>query len=301
MKALLIPGQGKICTDLLLCDFPEKQRWFAKIEERLRHKLIPENALRHDVYSGLILGHAFASHDRFETLGGKVAAVAGYSVGQYAALGIAGVLDKDTCLDLALARARLMRRYSSEQMGMLGVMGLKQSLVVSLINRVAEGVVQTDHDFIAITNYNSEYNVTIGGSHSLLARFTEAARAAGAAKIERLDTQGAWHSRMLAPASDSLRRLVASLRFQAPSLDYVDNVTGKIERNPGTIAENLITHLTSAVRWDLCIDTLANMGTRLFLECGAGGQLCRFLFFSHRDLVCQPMSKAGEISECAAL
>jgi len=301
MKALITPGQGKIPQEILEHEFEERQHWRMVAESFLGKKITSENVTEHDVNSALIVANAFAVYCRYCSQGGEVDMVAGYSVGQYAALAMAGVLEPEVVLEIAVERARIMRRHTVPDMRMLGITGLNRQKIDLLISEITSGIDQSDDRFLEVTNCNNGMNFTVAGNLYLLELLAPKLELSGAMHIELLDTEGAWHSRMLQPALHEFTVLVDRHSFMPPQLLFVDNVTGKIERDPGSIKKNLINHMVSPVRWEDSVRSMIASGAKVFLECGAGKQLAKIHFFIDRSKPCQSLNSIEEISRCAAL
>lgn len=301
MKALITPGQGKILPEMLSYDFEEKQHWRKVAESFLGKYITADNMAEHDVNSAVIVANAIAIYYQYRSLGGDVGMVAGYSVGQYAALAMAGVLKPESAIEIAVERARIMCRYTRPDMHMLGITGISLEKLRKIMAEITDGFVQTNFRFLSISNFNNMMNFTVSGNIDLLNLLTLRLESAGAKQAELLDTEGAWHSSMLQPAVKEFAELLSRFRFTAPTIIFVDNVSGKAEADPSIIKQNLIAHLTSPVRWEECTHSLIASGAHVFLECGAGKQLAKISFFIDRSKSCMSLNTKEEISECAAL
>jgi len=300
MRALLVPGLGPVPEDFLRREYAEQRHWHQVAETLLGKPVRADTLADHDVHSAVIVANALAACERYRALGGEIHGVAGYSVGQYAALALAGAITPEVALRLAVARARLMQAHARPGMGMLGVTGLSQAAVETLIAETTQGIEPSDARFLAVTNYNNARNITVGGSHDLLERFAEGALAAGAMQARLIVTEGAWHSRMLNPALAEFNSLVESVAIRAPVLPFADNATGRVESAPERLRRNLLAHLVSPVRWEASVRSLIAAGADSFLECGAGNLLTKFLFFIDRDKPCRPLHRLEDIRQCAA-
>jgi len=301
MKALITPGQGEISSDLLTVDYEEKRKWRSVAESLLGKNITAENLTEHDVNSAVIVANALACFHRYRSIGGDTGMVAGYSVGQYAALAMAGIIGPETALTIAIERARIMRRHTLPDMRMMGVTGLPRETIYSLIAELTDGIEQTDCRFIEISNFNNSMNFTVAGNLDLLNNLASKLERAGAMKAELLDTEGAWHSRMLKPALGEFTSLINGYSFLPPEIPFADNVTGEIESDPDIIRKNLVDHMVSPVRWEELTRSLIAAGADMFLECGAGKLLTKILFFIDRRKPCIPLSSLEEIGRCAAL
>ena len=77
----------------------------------------------------------------------------------------------------------------------------------------------------------------------------------------------------MAPAADRLSELIESTHFEAPLCPVYQNVTAQAETSPERIKANLLTQLTSPVRWTQSIKSMLADGAREFIEFGPGNVL----------------------------
>ena len=189
-----------------------------------------------------------------------VAAVAGYSVGQYIALHFAEVFDAETLAQLVLARCKAMNQVATAQNGgMMAVLGLAGKVVLKLV---------AEHsDEVYLANDNAVGNLTLAGDRQQLRTLATQLQQAGAYKVQALTTSGAWHCPMMAAALPELGAILAKTPFQSPSLPVIDNVTGEaFDANPEQIKQQLLTHLQASVLWKKSVKTLAAMGVDKAIE-----------------------------------
>ena len=73
---------------------------------------------------------------------------------------------------------------------------------------------------------------------------------------------------LMAPVAQEFSQLLAAVTFAPPTCTFIDNVTGKEERDPENIRAKLIDQLTSPVLWTDAVDTAWSVGGRIFIECG---------------------------------
>ncbi len=192
--------------------------------------------------------------------------VAGHSVGEYAALVAAGVLDLAAALRLVARRAALMAA-ADDAGGMAAVIGLSRDAVervVASVSRPTELVVAND---------NAPGQVVIGGTAAGVEAASERARQLGVRRVIPLNVGGAFHTPLFAEAKAALEPVLAETRFATPTAPVVSNVDGEPHTEPGEWPSQLADHLVSPVRWRQSLLTLARLGADSLVEVGPGNVL----------------------------
>jgi [acyl-carrier-protein] S-malonyltransferase len=204
--------------------------------------------------------------DAAERLGLEPAACAGHSLGEYTALVATGSLSYEDGLELVAERGAAMAEAAEHNPGtMVAVLGLDDSEVELACLR-AEGEVW-------IANYNAPGQVVIAGEHDSLERAAELARTAGAKRIVPFPVGGAFHTPLMAPARDRLRKAIAVATFFESEPAVVANVDAKAHAGGEDWPGLLSAQLCAPVRWRQSLETLFSSGTRTFVELGPGGVL----------------------------
>jgi [acyl-carrier-protein] S-malonyltransferase len=194
------------------------------------------------------------------------AVVAGHSVGEYAALVAAGVLDLPAALRLVSRRAELMAEADGEG-GMSAVLGLDRETVDEVVGSVAR---PTE---LVVANDNAPGQVVISGTSEALMAAEEPMRAAGAKRIVRLPVSGAFHSPLMAGVADALAEAFEAETWHQPRVAVMSNVTGEPESDPARIRALLAEQVRSPVEWVRCVERMAADGVDTMIECGAGSAL----------------------------
>jgi [acyl-carrier-protein] S-malonyltransferase len=198
-------------------------------------------------------------------VGGRVAAVAGHSLGEYAALVAAGVLGADDAIRLVDVRGRAMLEACRSTEGtMAAVIGLPAFAVEELIAGLPGEVV-------TLANQNSPTQVVVAGATASVARLGERATEAGAMKVVPLKVDGAFHSPLMASARPPLEGALRRTVFRAARVPVVSNVDAW-PHDRGEVWPGLLSaQLTAPVRWADSLRTLtADLGVDLLLEVGPG-------------------------------
>jgi [acyl-carrier-protein] S-malonyltransferase len=189
-------------------------------------------------------------------------AVCGHSIGELPALAIAGVLTDDDAITLAATRGRAMAAATRiAPTGMAAVLGGDADAVRSAAECLG----------LEIATINVAGQVVLGGPLAALEALA-AAPPAGA-RVRRLDVAGAFHTSAMAPARGDFDSAVAALSPAPPHTTVVANRDGAVVTGGRDALDRLGAQLTSAVRFDLCLQTLAGLGVHGVVELAPGGTL----------------------------
>ena len=189
--------------------------------------------------------------------------VAGHSLGEFSALVAANVLSLEDGLHLVYRRALAMQKAGETSEGtMAAILGLPDGTVENICAGIDEIVIPA--------NYNCPGQVVISGSLKGVDEACELLLAAGAKRALKLNVSGAFHSPLMEPAREELKKAINSVSFQTPDFPVYQNVSTQGETNPERIKDNLIAQLTSPVRWAQSIQNMIVAGTDDFTELGPG-------------------------------
>ncbi len=171
-------------------------------------------------------------------------ACAGFSLGEYPSLAIAGVITEADAIRLTLERGKIMQEVCSKIFGagMAAVLGLSPEQVESVIASLAlEGLYGA--------NFNSPLQTVVSGTADALDRCEEAFKAAGARRIVRLKVAGPFHSPLMAAAAEKFAAALAGFTFADPSIPLFSNVTGTRVSSGEEARSCAISHISNPVRW----------------------------------------------------
>jgi [acyl-carrier-protein] S-malonyltransferase len=199
------------------------------------------------------------------SLGVVPMAVAGHSLGELAALAVAGVYSVETGLELVVERSRLMADCAAETPGgMSAVLGLNTSSVASVCATI-EGV--------WIANDNAPGQVVVSGTRDGVAAATESLLSAGARKVVALTVAGAFHTPLMDAAAEGFRRILHRTEFQDASVAVYSDTAPSAEVSGDVLRERLAGQISGPVRWSAIMEALVDDGCGTVLECGPGGVL----------------------------
>ncbi len=186
--------------------------------------------------------------------------VIGHSLGEYAALVAAGVLTFAEALEVVSARGREMSRLKVEDPGCMAA-------ISAPLERVEEVIAAID-DYVVIANINSPVQCVLGGTtkaiDAAIARFV-----ADGFQAVKIPVSHAFHTRIVAPASEPLRKVIERMDLRPPRLPIVANVTGDLyPSDREEILDLLASQVASPVQFVKGMQTLYAEGARIFIECG---------------------------------
>jgi [acyl-carrier-protein] S-malonyltransferase len=197
--------------------------------------------------------------------GAEPAVVAGHSLGEYTALTAAGAISLAEAVKLVRFRAQAMQdAVPVGQGGMAAILGLTDDQVRDACAEAAAGEV------VEPVNFNAPSQVVIAGHASAVARACGVAKRLGAKRALQLPVSAPFHSSLLRPASDRLRKYLADVRLNAPAIPLLNNVDVAVENEPGRIVDALARQAASPVRWVETIQRMTADGVTHVVECGPG-------------------------------
>lgn len=205
--------------------------------------------------------------------GVKPSAVAGFSVGEYAALWAAGVLSTEDLFKTVVLRGSWMEKVSRESDGPEGPSGM--SAVLGLPFEEAQPIVAgLEADRVYIANHNSPTQIVLAGTAAGLTKAEEALEKAGAMKVVRLKVSGPFHSPLLANARSGFEKDIEGIEFKNPTIPVISNVSGKPLASAAQAKEYAGVQIVSTVKWVDCMAQVLALGATRVMEAGPGKVLC---------------------------
>jgi [acyl-carrier-protein] S-malonyltransferase len=187
--------------------------------------------------------------------------VAGHSLGEYTALAAAGVLDFATTVYLARERGRLMHQAGQlTPGGMAAIIGLDGAPLAEVCRQSGA----------RIANINCPGQIVISGAKGNLAQAVEMVKESGAHRAIPLQVSGAFHTPLMQPAVDGMAEVMASLKFNNPTIPIIGNTTAQPLTTAGAVKEELLNQLCNCVQWQRSIEYMVNDGVSNFIEIGPG-------------------------------
>lgn len=196
-----------------------------------------------------------------------VVAVAGHSVGEYAACVAAGALRPADAMRLVLERGRAMAAMREGTMSAL--LGLDPDTAEEAC---AEASAATG-DVVVVANLNAPGQVVISGTVAGVEAAERAAQSRGLRRAMRLNVSGAFHSPLMAAAGDRLAAALSATELSAATVPIVANVDAEPVTEPEAIRDHLRRQLTAPVRWIDCVTRMRGLGATTLAEVGPGAVL----------------------------
>jgi [acyl-carrier-protein] S-malonyltransferase len=272
---IVAPGQGAQTPGFLspwLEDpvFASRFRWLSTVAgidlahygteadaETIRDTQIAQPLL---VATGLIAALELFPHpaDAFSQIG----AVAGHSVGELAAAAGARAITAEQAMVLVRERGKAMAEAAkTAATGMTAVLGGDRDEVLAAIE--AQGLVAA--------NNNGPGQLVAAGTMEQLAAFADHPPAK--ARLVPLSVAGAFHTEHMAPAVGHLATLAKSVSTHDPRTPFISNRDGQVVQDGREIMKRIVGQIAQPVRWDLCMETMADLGVTAILEMPPAGTL----------------------------
>ncbi len=250
----MTPLLGKPLTEFIFID-GENEEAVSLLEQQLRQTEITQPAV---LAADMALTRLLAAHRITPDI------VMGHSLGEYdSELVAAGALTFDATLEAVSARGREMAELSIEDNGaMAAVLGPLDEM---------ERVVDSIDGYVVIANVNSTSQAVVGGATEAVDRAVATFDEAGFTTM-RLPVSHAFHTSIVAPASEPLRRTLTRLKLKAPVLPIVANVDGELYPTGAGVQERMLdilsSQVASPVQFVKGLRTLYAEGGRVFVEVG---------------------------------
>ena len=193
--------------------------------------------------------------------------VAGFSLGEIAALAYADTYSCEKGFEIVCERAKFMQKASEEHdTAMAAVLKADSRTVEEICERIRK-----NGEEIYPVNYNSPVQTVVAGSKNAISQFKENAKEVSARVID-LAVSAAFHSPYMNGAAEEFKNYLKNIELKTPSLDVYANYTAKPYE--GSVFDTISMQMNNPVRW---CDTVKNMisdGYTDFIEAGAGKTLC---------------------------
>jgi [acyl-carrier-protein] S-malonyltransferase len=303
--ALVFPGQGSQSVGMM-AGYEELQvvrETFAEASAVLGQDLWalvaegPEEALNQTVNTQpVMLAADVAVHRAWRAAGGPTpAALAGHSLGEYAALVAAGAIAFADALPLVRFRAQAMQEAVPAGVGaMAAVMGLDEAGIASACREAAQGQV------VEPVNFNGPGQIVIAGHREAVERAIAGAKAMGAKRALLLPVSAPFHSSLLKPAAERLATYLESVPVTQATVPVLHNVDVQVARSPAALRTALATQAASPVRWSETIEAFAAQGITHVAECGPGRVLSGLVKRIAPELEALPLNDAEAIATAIA-
>lgn len=225
-------------------------------------------------------------------------AVAGHSLGEYAALVAAGAMTLKDALPLVRFRAQAMQEAVPVGTGgMAAILGMDADGVKA---GCAEAAVATGEAVEAV-NFNDPKQTVIAGTKAAVDKACEVLKAAGAKRALPLPVSAPFHSSLMKPAAERLKEKLAATAFAVPAIAVVNNIDVAVVSEADAIRDALYRQAFGPVRWVESVQALKARGLTHVIECGPGKVLSGMVKRIDADLVTGCVLDPASLADVKAL
>ena len=196
-----------------------------------------------------------------------VVAVAGHSVGEYAAAVAAHALQPADAMRVVIERGRAMAAMRE------GTMCALIGIDVDAATAVCEETQRETGEIVVVANHNAPGQLVISGSVGGVDAAAKLALARGARRAIPLNVSGAFHSPLMTAAATAFGAVLDGVSIADPHPPVVCNVDARDVRSAADLRDRLRAQLTSPVRWIGCVQRLVDLGAEMLVEVGPGSVL----------------------------
>jgi [acyl-carrier-protein] S-malonyltransferase len=277
---LLCPGQGG--QHMGMFDLARTDAGAARLLDACALSAAdPESMFDNRVAQPHIVGATIAMWEAIRRRVPAPSLVAGYSIGELSAYGVAGAFDPADAVRLAETRARLMDAAAAatppQALAAISGLALERARMLAAAEAFEIAIV-TGHD-----------SCIAGGFESALAGLEHAVAAAGG-KVQRLPVGIASHTALMASAVAPFADALAAAPFHAQACPVLSGIGAeRIIDRPRAI-DTLSRQLSETIVWSDCMDAAAEAGITVALELGPGAALARMLQGRHPHIACRSVA-----------
>jgi len=197
----------------------------------------------------------------------QVVAVAGHSVGEYAAAVASGALQPADAMRLVIERGRAMAAMRE------GTMCALIGIDVEAATAVCEEAQRASGEVVVVANYNAPGQLVISGTRAGIDAATALALARGARRAIPLNVSGAFHSPLMASAASRFTVALDGVTVADADPPVVCNVDARAVHTGAELRDRLRAQLTAPVQWIDCVRRLVDLGAEALVEVGPGSVL----------------------------
>jgi len=302
--AFTFPGQGSQSVGMgreLAEAFPEARAVFEEVDEALGQKLSaimwegPDDVLtltsnQQPALMAVSIAAIRAMEARGFSLTGKVAYVAGHSLGEYSALCAAGAFTlSDTARLLRIRGDAMQEAVPAGEGAMAAILGLDQDAVEAACREASA------RSACQIANDNGGGQIVISGTKAGVEDAARLCTERGAKRAIMLPVSAPFHSALMAPAAERMRAALAEAVIKAPVVPVVSNVAVAPSTDPKEIAARLVEQVTGRVRWRETVEWFGANGVGTLYEIGSGKVLSGLARRINRDIATVPVNTPADV------
>lgn len=208
-----------------------------------------------------IFATSLVAWEAAKSKGISCSAVAGHSLGEYAAMVASGMLSVEDGFRAIKARSEAMQACAQRsEGGMVAILGMDAETIKKICGQI--------QGYVVPVNYNSPAQTVIAGEESSLEQAVAALTSAGAKRAVPLAVSAAFHSKMMQPAAEQFAAEIQSISFKKPTVAFYSNVTGGILTDFEDMPAYLAKHIISPVQFVSELQLMQENGYQNFIELG---------------------------------
>lgn len=275
MLAVVAPGQGAqtpgfLASWLELDSFRDRLTWLSAVAGLdLAHygteadaDTIRDTAVAQPLLVAASLLAALEVFPQPSDAFSRVGVVAGHSVGEIAAAAGAGVLSAEQAMVFVRERGKAMAAASAVQ---------PTSMTAIIMGNRDEVLAKIEAAGLTAANNNGSGQIVAAGTVDQLAAL--AADPPARARLIPLSVAGAFHTVHMEPAVGHLETLSRAISTHDPRIRLLSNRDGHVVHSGAEYLRRLVAQVAHPVRWDLCLETMADLGVTGILELPPAGTL----------------------------
>lgn len=277
-KAFIFPGQGSQKEHMgkdLYENFPKARSIFEKandiLGERFSDFLFEANEEvlmdTRNTQMGIFIYEVAAALGQDDV---RPDCTAGHSLGEYAALVVAGVLSFEETVPFIKKRGEVFyEAFQKHPSAMGAIIGVPEQQVLDVLKRVGD----EDGESLYIANYNGPGQLVVTGARGSVRKACKVLKEMGAKRALVLPQKGVGHSPNSAEEAAILAEELKKLNFKTPQIPIYQDVDGLPHIDPKEIFENQIKLMTFPVQWTNITFNMVKNGITEFYECGTDDTL----------------------------
>lgn len=307
----VFPGQGSQFVGMgkeIFDSFPASRQVFEEVNDALKMNLSSlmfegdvEELTATENTQPALFAVSMAVVRALEAEGGfalwdKISLCAGHSLGEYAALAAADVMNIADGASLLRLRGQAMQRAVPKgEGGMAAILGITFEDAQSLCEEAAQGLKKGI--IIEIANDNGGGQIVLSGHKEGIERAMEIAKERGIRRVVPLPVSAPFHSSLMGRAAEEMKEALSEVVFKPAKIPVIANITAAPVESVEEIKEFLVQQITGRVRWRETVLSFEKYGITQQHELGAGKVLTGLGKRILPDLTLDFAGKPAEIEE----
>lgn len=306
--AFIFPGQGsqKVGMGFELAEQYESSKLvFESADKRLKFPLTDvifsgpaEKLKKTENTQPALLTTSIAILSALKEHGVSADYVAGHSLGEYSALVAAEAMSFEDAVYTVRKRGLFMEEaVPSGEGAMAAILGMDREALESVTEEVT-----ANGDLVQLANLNCPGQIAVSGTASGVSKASQLAKEKGARRAIPLEVSGPFHSELMKPAAERLKRVLDEMTIENATIPVIANVTAEEMTKADDIKVKLIEQIYSPVLWEDTIKKLLELNVDTFVEIGPGTVLSGLVRKVNRNVktyaVSDNESLMAVVSEC---